>query len=86
MVKYCLMLSMCRVYVSWLRRSGPTDGVNMLFSMFIFVSNHAPKFLAQFEGKMVALSTFIDRPEGILLMSMEEKNNKKELWCYLFVM
>jgi len=51
----------------------------MLFSMSIFVSNHAPKFLAQFEGKMVALSTFIDRPEGILLMSMEEKHNKKEL-------
>jgi len=43
------------------------------------VSNHAPKFLAQFGVKMVALSTFIGRPEGILLMSMEEKNNKKEL-------
>ena len=66
MVKYCLICPIC------MRIAGPADRVNMLF-MFIFESNHAPKFLAQFEGKMVAPPTFIDRSEGILLMSLEEK-------------
>ena len=42
------------------------------FSMFIFESNHVPKFPAQFEGKVVAPPMFIDRSEGMLLLSLEE--------------
>jgi len=42
------------------------------FFMFIFESNHVPKFPAQFEGKMVAPLTFIDMSEGMLLLSLEE--------------
>ena len=69
MVNYCLMWPMCRNCAYQDRQTELT-----CFSMFIFDSNHAPKFLAQFEGKMVAPPTFIDRSEGILLTSLDEKS------------
>ena len=60
-------------YVSQRHIAGPQTELTCC-SMFIFDSNHAPKFLAQFEGKMVAPPTFIDRSEGILLTSLDEKS------------
>ena len=52
--------------------------------MFIFETNHVPKFLAQFESKIVAPPAFIDRSEGILLMSLEEKSITSVLSAFRF--
>ena len=55
----------------------------MLF-MFIFESNHAPTIIAQFECKMVASPTFIDRSECILFMYLEEKSITSVLSAFRF--